>query len=211
MENKKNEMTKFEMEHPTILQDKFLRANSKFIAFGGAKGGGKIWAARSKAILMGLNYPGITIAFIGNNSADLKDIANRAENETEGFAKLDGRRTILEFENGSRVLFRTVASKQTHRLGGCEFDIIFILRTELYNTCDVETMTHLCRGNNNYPKRVYYIFDFCDGYVQETFIKGKYGRKINSEDYTLIEMDIEKGCMEWEETSVDNPVETYGA
>ena len=44
---------------PSTKQQQFLRADTKYDGFGGARGGGKSWAVRAKAKLMALHYPGI--------------------------------------------------------------------------------------------------------------------------------------------------------
>lgn len=212
MENKKIENTKFTMESPTITQDKFLRANSKFIAFGGAKGGGKIWAARSKAILMGLNYPGITICFVGKSSRLFEEeIALLAEKTLNGLAKYDYRRQRLEFKNGSTIVFRKCASGQTDSLAGCEFDVIFILRADIYNEVDLTAITWMCRGNNEFPKRVYYIFDFLCGYIYDVFFIGLYRENTKPEDYTLLPMIVGEGGMKRADVPSGNVIEIYGA
>ncbi len=42
---------------PNERQKEFLRCEKKYIAFGGARGGGKSWAVRCKAKLLALRYP----------------------------------------------------------------------------------------------------------------------------------------------------------
>lgn len=34
---------------------RFFKANTKYIAYGGARGGGKVWSAETEAILLALN------------------------------------------------------------------------------------------------------------------------------------------------------------
>ena len=44
---------------PSAKQREFFRSRAKYIAYGGARGGGKSWALRRKLIGLCLNYPGI--------------------------------------------------------------------------------------------------------------------------------------------------------
>ena len=44
---------------PSPKQVQFLTAETKYVGFGGARGGGKSWSVRTKAKLMALKYPGI--------------------------------------------------------------------------------------------------------------------------------------------------------
>ena len=50
-----------------VRQEKQRRCvleRAKYIAYGGARGGGKSWALRRKLVLMCLNYPGISVLLI---------------------------------------------------------------------------------------------------------------------------------------------------
>lgn len=49
---------------PNERQKEFLRCEKKYIAFGGARGGGKSWAVRCKAKLLALRYPGIRLLLV---------------------------------------------------------------------------------------------------------------------------------------------------
>ena len=53
------------IDKPYPKQIEFFKADSKYIAYGGARGGGKSWAARTKAVLLALNYTGIQIPYSG--------------------------------------------------------------------------------------------------------------------------------------------------
>ena len=47
------------IDEPSETQYRFLRAKAKHVAFGGARGGGKSWCARTKAKLLSVKYGGI--------------------------------------------------------------------------------------------------------------------------------------------------------
>ena len=44
---------------PSAKQELFLKADTKHVGFGGARGGGKSWSVRTKAKLLALNFAGI--------------------------------------------------------------------------------------------------------------------------------------------------------
>ena len=51
-------MIKLKLEGtPSEKQKLFFASRKRYIAYGGARGGGKSWALRRKLILMCLNYP----------------------------------------------------------------------------------------------------------------------------------------------------------
>ena len=45
-------------------QKLFLKAEKKYIAYGGARGGGKSWSVRTKAKLLCLRYAGIKVLIV---------------------------------------------------------------------------------------------------------------------------------------------------
>ena len=49
---------------PNPRQREFLACEKKYVAFGGARGGGKSWAVRTKAKLLALRYPGIRLLLL---------------------------------------------------------------------------------------------------------------------------------------------------
>lgn len=50
-------MRQLVIQRPNERQAVFLRARAKHIGFGGARGGGKSWAVRTKAKLLAARYP----------------------------------------------------------------------------------------------------------------------------------------------------------
>ena len=58
---------------PYPKQVEFFKAQSKYIAYGGARGGGKSWAARIKAVLLALNNPGIQILLLRRTLNELRE------------------------------------------------------------------------------------------------------------------------------------------
>ena len=49
---------------PNKKQEEFFRARGRFIAYGGARGGGKSWAMRMKLVLLALKHDGISILLL---------------------------------------------------------------------------------------------------------------------------------------------------
>ena len=59
------------IQPPSEKQKLFLKAKTKHIAFGGARGGGKSWSVRTKAKLLALNYAGIRILIVRRTYPEL--------------------------------------------------------------------------------------------------------------------------------------------
>ncbi|MEG0804442.1 MAG: hypothetical protein RSF90_05755, partial [Pygmaiobacter sp.] len=91
---------------PNARQREFLQATNRFIAYGGARGGGKSWAVRKKAALLALRYPGIRMLLVRRTYPEvrenhilplLRELGTLAEyRETE---------KVFLFANGSRLRF----------------------------------------------------------------------------------------------------------
>ena len=73
---------------PNPRQREFLACEKKYVAFGGARGGGKSWAVRTKAKLLALRYPGIRLLLVRRTYQELeanhirflrRELANLAE------------------------------------------------------------------------------------------------------------------------------------
>ena len=60
------------MDRPNPRQQEFLRCRKKYVAFGGARGGGKSWAVRAKAKLLALRYPGIRLLLVRRTYQELE-------------------------------------------------------------------------------------------------------------------------------------------
>ena len=60
------------MDRPNPRQQEFLRCRKKYVAFGGARGGGKSWAVRTKAKLLALRYPGIRLLLVRRTYQELE-------------------------------------------------------------------------------------------------------------------------------------------
>lgn len=60
-------MAELIIDKPYPKQIEFFEATNRYIAYGGARGGGKSWSARTKAVLLALNYPRNTDSIIKAN------------------------------------------------------------------------------------------------------------------------------------------------
>ena len=52
-------------------QEEFCKSKAKYTCYGGARGGGKSFVAREKAILLALYYPGIQILLLRRTYPEL--------------------------------------------------------------------------------------------------------------------------------------------
>ena len=58
---------------PNTKQIAFFKARTRFVAYGGARGGGKSWAVRKKAAGLALSYNGISILILRRTFPELRE------------------------------------------------------------------------------------------------------------------------------------------
>lgn len=58
---------------PNAKQEAFFHAQTRYVAYGGARGGGKSWAMRMKLILLALRYEGISILLLRRTLGELRE------------------------------------------------------------------------------------------------------------------------------------------
>ena len=86
---------------PNPKQTQFFESKAKYTAYGGARGGGKSWAMRTKLILLAIRYPGINILLLRRTLGELRENHILPMRQLlEGFAEYR--------ESGREFLFRTV-------------------------------------------------------------------------------------------------------
>ena len=110
------------IQPPSEKQKLFLRARTKHIAFGGARGGGKSWSVRTKAKLLALKYPGIKILIVRRTYPELiNNHINILRVELLEIAKYNDKDKVLKFGNGSTINFTYCAKDgDLDRLQGVE-------------------------------------------------------------------------------------------
>ena len=97
---------------PTPKQEQFLLADARYIAYGGARGGGKSHAVRLKAALLALTYAGIRIIIIRRTYPELlENHIRRLSAELSGIAVYKEVDKSLTFPNGSRIVFGYCSSE----------------------------------------------------------------------------------------------------
>ena len=185
-------MRKLLIQPPSDKQKLFLKANSKHIGFGGARGGGKSWSVRTKAKLLALRFAGIRILIVRRTYPELiNNHINILRKELLGIAKYNDKDKVLKFSNGSTINFTYCDNdKDLDRLQGVEYDIIFLDEATQLSEYQMKTITACLRGVNNFPKRVYYT---CNpggqghGYIRRIFIDKAYDEGEDANDYTFIQ------------------------
>ena len=97
-------MTELTISPPSEKQTAFLKARTKHVGFGGARGGGKSWAVRTKAKLLALRFPGIKILIIRRTYPELlNNHINILMPELKGAARYNKSEKVFKFACGSTI------------------------------------------------------------------------------------------------------------
>lgn len=185
-------MALLSLNDPNPKQRLFFQARKKHIGFGGARGGGKSWSVRTKAILLALKHSRIKILIVRRTYPEL--INNHIKilrMQLYGIAKYNDKDKVLTFGNGSTINFMYCArDSDLDRLQGTEYDVIFLDEAAQLTEYQMKAITACCRGVNCFPKRIYYT---CNpggqghAYIKRIFIDKKYKPGENPDDYEFIQ------------------------
>lgn len=180
------------LPRPNPRQAAFFGDRHRYIAFGGARGGGKSWAVRIKAVGMGFAYAGIRMVIIRRSYPELR------QNHITPILKLlppglcayhDGRKE-LTFPTGSTLAFRFLADEaDVLTFQGAEYDVIFLDEATQCTEAQFQALTACLRGANSFPKRFYLTCNpggVGHAWVKRLFIDRHYREGERADDYSFI-------------------------
>lgn len=184
-----------QMPEPNPRQAAFFKAKTRFVAYGGARGGGKSWAIRWKAALMALRYPGIRILVLRRTFPELNE--NHIlplRGLLMGIAAYKDVDKAFTFPGGSRLKFGYCDREaDVLQYQGQEYDVIFMDEATQFSESQFKTLTACLRGANSFPKRFYLTCNpggVGHAWVKRLFIEGEYLAGENPEDYTFIQARV---------------------
>lgn len=139
-------------------QKRFFMARAPFIAYGGAKGGGKTWAVRVKAVGGAIMNPGLRVLIMRRTYPELEEnhigpILRMVPPELGSYQAATRRMT---FFNGSTVKFGHWQGELSElEYQGQEFDWIFIDEATQFTQRSFNYLKGCLRGTSPYDKRMY--------------------------------------------------------
>lgn len=185
-------MSVVEIEKPSNKQKLFLKAQNKYVAYGGARGGGKSWAVQVKATLLACKYPGIKILIVRQTYPMLRrNHIDILKIKWKGIAKYNTQDKTFTFKNGATVSFGYCKNdSDLEQYQGAEFDVIFIDEACLLSEHQIKAITACMRGVNDFPKRTYYTLNpggQSHGYFKRLFVDKRFENNENPQDYFFIQ------------------------
>ena len=139
-------------------QIEFFKSRALYTAYGGAKGGGKTWAVRTKAVGGAFTNAGIRILIMRRTYPELEEnhIRPIIAMVPQHLASYNGQTRVMTFFNGSTIKFGHWSgeiSEQEYQ--GLEFDWIFIDEATQFTERAFRYLGGCLRGVNAFPKRMY--------------------------------------------------------
>nr|DAY76456.1 MAG TPA: Large subunit terminase [Caudoviricetes sp.] len=182
---------KLDLSRTNPKQEQFFTAHNRMIMYGGARGGGKSWAVRMKAVLLAIRYAGIKMLFLRRTYRDLeRNHVRELEPLLKGIARYSKQEKCFYFNNGSLLEMGYCDSESdVNQYQGIEYDVIFMDEATQFTEYQYSTLTACIRGANSFPKRMYLTCNpggVGHEWVKRLFVSRKYRNAENPNDYMFI-------------------------
>lgn len=179
----------------TPKQRQFTRARSRYVAYGGARGGGKTHVLRWKAAGGALAYPGIRILIVRREYPELEQtviIPMRKMIPAE-VAVYNGTMHMMSFVNGSIIKFGHYGAGDELEYQGQEYDWIFMDEATQFTEYQFRVLGACLRGAARIPRRMYLTCNpggIGHFWVKRLFVTRSYREGEQAEDYTFIQATV---------------------
>lgn len=186
---------RLELGVPNPKQREFFLARERFIAYGGARGGGKSWAVRVKAVAGALRYPGLRVLVVRRTYPELEATLVRpmvAMVTGPGLGRYRGERHLLELFNGSSIRFGNMAGVEEYQ--GQEYDWVFLDEATQFTYEEFRGLAALLRGTLEVPRRMYLTCNpggVGHQWVKRLFVDRRYLPGEKPEDHRFIPATLE--------------------
>ncbi|MBQ9692201.1 MAG: phage terminase large subunit [Clostridia bacterium] len=190
-------MYRLKIPPPSEKQKRFFMSKARFVGYGGARGGGKSWAMRTKLVLLCFRYAGLKCLLLRRTLPELK------ENHLNPLLALLGESVnykasdrVFEFPNGSYLkLGYCDKEADIYRYQGQEFDVIGVEECTHFSW---EQISFLMTANRttraDFSPRMFFTGN--PGGVGHTwfrrlFVKRIYQKGERKEDYEFIPATVD--------------------
>lgn len=176
---------------PNEKQKLFLADNHRHVAYGGARGGGKSWAVRVKAILLALNWEKLKILIVRKTYKELTNnhIVPLQQMIPSEVARYNKTEKVFTFSNGSTIWFGYCNNdSDLDQYQGAEYDVIFFDEATQLKEEWIKKINLAVRQPNGLPKRTYYTCNpggVSHNYIKRLFIDRVYTDKEIPENYSF--------------------------
>lgn len=188
-------MKQLVIDPPNEKQKLFFAAKARYIAYGGARAGGKSWAMRIKFSLLCLHYDGIQILLLRRTLPELRE--NHVlplRTLLKGIAVYNEQKKVFFFPNGSRLVLGYCAHEtDVLQYQGQAYDVIGMeeatMFTEFQFNCLRESNRSSGLMKEPFAPRMYLTMNpggVGHHWVKRLFVDRSYKEKERPEDYVFI-------------------------
>ena len=180
-----------DIPEPNEKQKIFLADHHRHCAYGGARGGGKSWAIRVKATLLGCTWAGIKILIVRKTYRELinNHITPLQAMLPREVARYNKTEKVFTFFNGSTIWFGYCNNdSDLDQYQGAEYDVIFFDEATQLKEEWLKKINLAVRQPNGLPKRTYYTMNpggVSHNYIKRLFIDRKYEGAEIPENYSF--------------------------
>ena len=177
-------------------QKLFCKAKSRYVAYGGARGGGKTHVSRIKAFGGALSHPGIRILFIRREYPELEQtvIIPMKKMIPEAVAHYNGSIHMFDFENGSIIKYGHFGPGDEEEYQGQEWDWIFMDEATQFTEEQFTILGACLRGASKIPR---HMFLTCNPggighmWVKRIFVDRDFRPDEDPKDFTFIPATVD--------------------
>lgn len=190
-------MLNIDIPAPNDKQRRFFEDGHKYVAYGGARGGGKSWAVRANALITAARYPGVTQIIIRRSYPELyaNHIKPFLQLLPKGCYSYNDTRKEITLPNSSRILFRYCANNMDLlNFQGTECDVMYIDEATQLTEEQFRVLSACVRGaDESMPKRCYLTCNpggVGHGWVKRLFVDRHFKQGERPEEYSFIQAGV---------------------
>ena len=177
-------------------QKLFTQARSRYIAYGGARGGGKTHVLRIKAVGGAMHINNLRILIVRREYPELEQsiIIPIRKMVPPEIATYNGSMRMMTFWNGSIIKFGHYGANDDIEYQGQEWDWIFIDEATQFTEAQFRTLGACLRGATKVPRRMYLTCNpggIGHAWVKRLFIDREYNEGEDRRDYTFIAATVD--------------------
>lgn len=178
-------------------QIKFFTCTEKYVNYGGARGGGKTWAVRVKAVGGAIKHAGIKILIMRRTYPELENtlIEPIKAMVPAAIGQYNSTMHTMFFVNGSIIKFGHLQSYNSIvEYQGQEWDWIFMDEATHFTESEFRALAACVRGVNSFSKRMFLTCNpggIGHNWVKRIFVTRNFNPKENPKDYIFIPATVE--------------------
>lgn len=182
---------------PNAKQKLMFKDEHRYVAYGGARGGGKSWAVRVNALLLAARHPGIDQVIIRRSYPELyaNHIKPFLQLLPREMYKYNDSKKELKLSNGSIINFKYCANeKDLLNFQGTQCDVMYIDEATQITEDMFRALDACVRGVNKFPRRTYLTCNpggIGHQWVKRLFIDRHFKDGEKPEQYSFIQAKVQ--------------------